>query len=62
MSHDNYEMSSRSIVDWACLIKVATNRFDAMLERLGWFEESFVTPDAPVRDSGQSRTLDRRSQ
>ncbi|MET0658152.1 MAG: hypothetical protein ABW110_08365 [Steroidobacteraceae bacterium] len=50
MDHDNYEMSSRFVGEWARLMEVATHRFDAMLERLGWFEDAFDTTDAPGSD------------
>lgn len=45
MSHGNNGFVSRSLIDWTRLMEVATHHFDAMLERLGWFEESFVSAD-----------------
>ncbi len=45
MSHDNNDVVSRALMDWSRWMEVATRHFDAMLERLGWFEESFVSAD-----------------
>jgi hypothetical protein len=45
MSHDNNNVAGRPLIDWTRWMEIATHHFDAMLERLGWFEESFVSAD-----------------
>jgi hypothetical protein len=56
MNHDNYT-TTRPVLDWARMLDAITSRFDAMLERMGWFEESFTTPPEALPE--EKRRYDR---